>query len=141
VHVVAIETNFNSLTGSYLSPDSMAVYRPERRYENILHYVALKGFRTGIFSEDPVGPKGVSNRWAQWMLPNPNTGISGANTNIRGNHLSLMNVPYFKTAVITTDRPDIWTQIMSNYNSTPLMYDSIGEAYTTHADEKIIINQ
>jgi hypothetical protein len=119
IHLAAIEINFNSLTDSYVNPDSITKYDPYGGI-NLLHYVSLLGLRPGIFSEDPVGPKGVSNRWAKWFLPDPNR-------NVRGNHLTLMSVPYFKTALITSDRPDIWTQIMSNYNSTQSLSSSIPE--------------
>lgn len=69
---------------------------------NILQYIYyMTGRRAGIFSEEPVGGKGTVNRWGGWNIKNP------ANDR-RGDHLWLLKVPFFKHAVITTDRPDQW---------------------------------
>ncbi|MDR1120657.1 MAG: T9SS type A sorting domain-containing protein [Dysgonamonadaceae bacterium] len=106
-NVIAIETNFNLLTDVYLQ----TINHKGQSYVNLLHYVSSKGFRPGIFSEDPTGARGVADRWGKWHLPDSNT------KNVRGNHLTLMSVPYFNTAVITSDRPDIWKQISNNYST------------------------
>jgi hypothetical protein len=103
-NVVAIETNFKLLNDEYLQ----SFNHSGGTFTNILHYVNAKGFRPGIFSEEPVGPKGVVNRWATWSMKD-------VSKDIRGDHFGLMNVPYFKTAVITTDRPDVWNQVNSFY--------------------------
>ena len=83
--------------------------RNNRNYENILHYLYCMGFRGGIFSEEPVGRKGVVNRWAEWKMKN-------TRSDVRGDHIFLMNVPYANSMVITTDRVDIWKQIMNTKN-------------------------
>jgi hypothetical protein len=72
---------------------------------NVMEYIyRMSGRRAGIFSEEPVGGKGTVNRWGSWKLKNP-----GADR--RGDHLWLLKQPFFKHAVITTDRPDIWDQL------------------------------
>jgi hypothetical protein len=119
-NVVAVETNFKTLNDAYLKPFDIS----GQNYNSLLHYVSTTGFRPGIFSEEPVGPKGVVNRWATW-------GMKNTEQDIRGDHLLLMNVPYFKTAVITTDRTDVWQQIQSAYNSsTPLLSANMTDALT-----------
>jgi hypothetical protein len=107
-NVVAIETNFKSLDEAYFKPFTIA----QESYNNIFQYVDLCGLRPGIFSEDPVGPKGLASRWGDWHMKN-------SATDIRGDHLLLMSAPYFKTAVITGDRYDVWFQIDSIYNLPP----------------------
>ena len=64
----------------------------------------MTGRRAGIFSEEPVGGKGTVNRWGKWSIKNP---VSDR----RGDHLWLLKQPFFKHAVITTDRPDQWDQL------------------------------
>jgi glycerophosphoryl diester phosphodiesterase len=103
-NIIAIETNFMTL-GELIS-----FRRQNVTYNNLLHYIASKGIRPGIFSEEPVGAKGVVNRWAKWNMKN-------TQTDIRGDHFALMSVPEFKTAVITTDRVDVWKQINNAYNN------------------------
>ncbi len=75
---------------------------------NIMEYIyEMSGRRAGIFSEEPVGGKGTVNRWGKWKIKNP---VSDR----RGDHLWLLSQPYFKYAVITTDRPDLWDQLNGN---------------------------
>jgi glycerophosphoryl diester phosphodiesterase len=102
--IIAIETNFMTL-GELIS-----FKRQNVTYNNLLHYVVSKGIRPGIFSVEPVGAKGVVNRWPKWNMKN-------TQTDIRGDHFALMSVPEFKTAVITTDRVDVWKQINNAYNN------------------------
>lgn len=72
---------------------------------NVMEYIYLMtGRRAGIFSEEPVGGKGTVNRWGKWGIKNPKT-------DRRGDHLWLLKHPFFKHAVITTDRPNIWDQL------------------------------
>jgi hypothetical protein len=104
-NIVAIETNFNS------PEEAIFPSLTKDEYVNILHYVVSKGFRPGIFAEEPVGVRGVSDRWGKWHMPD-------SKRNIRANHLLLMEVPYFQTAVVTTDRPEIWKQISSPLRSS-----------------------
>ncbi|GAB6013286.1 glycerophosphodiester phosphodiesterase family protein [Viscerimonas tarda] len=127
--VLAIETNFKLLSDPYLQ----SFVRNNVTYDNLLHYVSSKGFRPGIFSEEPVGPKGVVNRWAEWSMKN-------VDQDIRGDHFGLMSVPYFSTAVITTDRPDVWQQIKSAFSSQPQQTMSFvgSESDITKIDQIII---
>ena len=72
---------------------------------NIMQYIYnMTGRRAGIFSEEPVGGKGTVNRWGKWKIKKP---VSDR----RGDHLWLLKQPFFKHAVITTDRPDQWDQL------------------------------
>jgi glycerophosphoryl diester phosphodiesterase len=72
---------------------------------NVMEYIYnMTGRRAGIFSEEPVGGKGTVNRWGKWGIKNP---VSDR----RGDHLWLLKQPFFKHAVITTDRPDQWDQL------------------------------
>jgi hypothetical protein len=113
-NVVAFETNFKSLDEVYLKPFDVNMYS----YDNILHYVSSLGFRPGIFSEDPVGPKGLASRWGDWHVKN-------SATDIRGDHLILMSVPHFETAVVTGDRYDVWRQINTLYNASSLLSETM----------------
>lgn len=78
--------------------------RNGKSYTNILDYLNQKGYRGGIFSEEPVGSKGVVNRWAEWKMKN-------SLEDFRADYLRLMDIPYGNNMVITTDRTDIWQQI------------------------------
>jgi Glycerophosphoryl diester phosphodiesterase family len=64
----------------------------------------LTGRRVGIFSEEPVGSRGVVNRWGDWK-------IKDASSDHRGDHIWLMNIPRMKYGVITTDKPLLWKSI------------------------------
>ncbi|WP_165043830.1 glycerophosphodiester phosphodiesterase family protein [Dysgonomonas sp. ZJ709] len=104
--LLGIETNFKLLTDNYLK----SFTRNGRNYENLLHYVYVQtGLRPGIFSEEPVGARGVVNRWGVWNMKN-------VTQDMRGDHFSLASVPYGKIMVITTDRPDIWKQVSDILN-------------------------
>jgi hypothetical protein len=75
---------------------------------NVMEYIyRMSGRRAGIFSEEPVGSKGVVNRWGTWNLKKDKS----KGEDRRGDHLWLLSKPFFKHAVITTDRPDIWNQL------------------------------
>lgn len=102
--IIAFETNFRIMEQSdpFLAPFS----RDGKNYENILHYVYAKtGLRPGVYSEEPCGPRGVVNRWADWKIKN-------MNTDRRGNLLDIINVPYGNILLITSDRIDVWNQII-----------------------------
>jgi hypothetical protein len=122
--VIAIETNFNLPNKE--GKDSVyfeTFTHKNKRYANLFEYVHQKGFRTGYFSEEPVGVRGVSDRYGKWHMPN-------MLEKKKADHLILMNVPYFNGAVITTDRPDIWKQLMNNANSAQLLSAEISDDIT-----------
>lgn len=101
--IVAFETNFKTMNQD--DPFLVTFSKDGRSYENILHYIYTEtGLRSGVFSEEPCGPRGVVNRWADWKIKN-------MDTDKRGNQLDLVNVPYGKIMLITSDRADVWNQI------------------------------
>lgn len=105
--VVAYETNFKKRNDKYLQP----ITRNGKNYENFLHYVyECSGLRPGCYPEEPMGPKGIVNRWADWL-------IKDLRGDIRGDHYLLMTIPYAKIMVLTTDRPDIWQRMTEIYNN------------------------
>lgn len=107
--VVAYQTNFRRTGDRYLSPFD----RGGVRYENLLHYVYAKtGLRPGIYPEESAGPKGVANRFGEWIMKD-------AQSDMRGDHYFLMSIPYGKIMVLTTDRPDICLKVNMIYNSMP----------------------
>lgn len=107
--VIAYETNFKSKDDIYLK----SFTRLGKTYQNFLHYVYERsGLRPGCYPEEPMGPKGIVNRWADWL-------IKDLRTDVRGDHYFLMTIPYGKIMVLTTDRPDIWQKISEIYNSIP----------------------
>lgn len=104
--VLAYETNFKSTTDTYLQP----IERNGKSYQNFLHYVyECSGLRPGCYPEEPMGPKGIVNRWAEWL-------IKDLRTDVRGDYYFLMSVPYGRIMVLTTDRPDMWLWINRMYN-------------------------
>lgn len=104
--MMAIETNFLNANDKYLKPFK----RHGKTYKNLLHYVYDNtGLRPGCFPEEPVGPPGVTSRWGNWK-------IKDMTTDYRGDHLQLMNVPYGKIMVLTSDRPDVWLQVETLYS-------------------------
>ena len=107
--VVAYETNFKKKDDTYLKP----IIRHGKSYQNFLHYVyACSGLRPGCYPEEPMGPKGIVNRWADWL-------IKDLSKDIRGDHYFLMTIPYGKIMVLTTDRPDIWIKMGEIYSNLP----------------------
>lgn len=105
--IVAFETNFKPLSDQALQP----ITRNGKNYENFLHYVyARTGLRPGCYPEEPMGPKGIVNRWADWL-------IKDLRGDIRGDHYLLMTIPYAKIMVLTTDRPDIWQRMTEIYEN------------------------
>lgn len=107
--VIAYETNFKSKDDPYLK----SFTRAGKTYQNFLHYVYERsGLRPGCYPEEPMGPKGIVNRWADWL-------IKDLRTDVRGDHYFLMTIPYGKIMVLTTDRPDIWQKISEIYNNKP----------------------
>ena len=71
------------------------------------YLVNKTGRRVGIFSEEPVGSRGVVNRWTDWK-------IKDATTDRRGDQMWLLKIPFMKSGVITTDRPDLWQNFKGN---------------------------
>lgn len=107
--VVAFETNFKSNDDLFLK----SFTRGGVLYTNFLHYVYKRtGLRPGCYPEEPMGPKGIVNRWADWL-------IKDLTQDVRGDHYFLMTIPYGKIMVLTTDRPDIWKHLDNIYNSIP----------------------
>lgn len=105
--MMAIETNFFTADDKYLKP----IIRDDRTYRNLLHYVYDRtGLRAGTFTEEPVGPPGVCNRWGAWK-------IKDMASDYRGDHLQLMSVPYGRIMVLTSDRPDVWLQVEALYKN------------------------
>lgn len=105
--VIAYETNFKASNDLYLQP----ITRQGKTYENFLHYVyARSGLRPGCYPEEPMGPKGIVNRWAEWLGKD-------LRTDIRGDYYFLMSIPYGRIMVLTTDRPDMWLWINRMYNN------------------------
>lgn len=105
--VVAYETNFKGKDDLYLKP----IIREGKTYLNFLHYVyACSGLRPGCYPEEPMGPKGIVNRWADWL-------IKDLTKDVRGDHYFLMTIPYGKIMVLTTDRPDIWKRMGGIYDN------------------------
>lgn len=103
--IMAFETNFKSESES----TNTSFTRTGKLYANLFEYTyKVTGLRPGIYPEEAMGPKGIVDRWAQWL-------IKDVSTDVRGDHYYLMSVPYFNISVLTTDRPDVWSQIQSNF--------------------------
>jgi glycerophosphoryl diester phosphodiesterase len=99
--IACFETNFFAPDDIMLQPFT----KKGTRYQNLLHYIhATTGRRSGVFSEDPVNPKGSVNRWGKWKIKNPST-------DIRGDFFQLLNIPYGNLMLITTDRSDVWKEL------------------------------
>jgi hypothetical protein len=103
--IMAFETNFKS--ESEITNTSFR--RGGKLYENLFEYTyKVTGLRPGTYTEEAMGPKGNVDRWAQWN-------IKDIRVDVRGDHYYLMSIPYFNISVLTTDRPDIWSQIQSTF--------------------------
>ncbi len=101
--VIYFETDFFNGEDVQLKP----FFLKGKRYENMMDYIYNRyGLRSGIFSEEPVGTKGVTNRWAEWKMKN-------TTSDFRGDHLELMKYKYGNYMVITTDRVDVWKQLLT----------------------------
>lgn len=103
--LIGYETVFKTNDSPCLQPLSIEGIR----YENMLHFVAERTrLRPGTYPEEPGGPKGTADRWAQWRFKDPTT-------DYRGDHFWLMSIPYFRTSILTNDRPDIWQEVVKLY--------------------------
>ncbi len=99
--VACFETNFFPENDIQLKPFS----NENVQYQNLLHYIyANTGRRSGVFSEEPVDPKGTVNRWGSW-------GVKDTRKDVRADILFLLKIPYGRQMLITTDRVDIWQDI------------------------------
>jgi glycerophosphoryl diester phosphodiesterase len=104
-YIIGFETNFRLPTDKTMQPFSIA----GRNYTNILHYVVSQtDLRPGMYPEEPMGPKGIVDRYAQWLFKD-------LSKDYRGDPFWLMSIPYFSTSILTTDRPDIWQEIEKIY--------------------------
>lgn len=84
--VLAYETNFKTETSPYLQPFVIDGIH----YQNLLHYVNYQtGLRPGCYPEEPMGPRGIVTRWADWL-------IKDLGNDMRGDHYKLMSIPYGK---------------------------------------------
>ncbi len=75
-------------------------------YDNLLDYIKqTTGYRGGVFSEEPIGPRGVPNRMAIWAIKN--TAVDR-----RGDYLfEAVGQTWGNFIIVTTDRADIWQQV------------------------------
>lgn len=104
---IAFETNFTALNSPILKEFS----KDFQVYNNLLHYVyATTGLRSGSYPDEPVGARGWANRWANWTTKD-------LTKDIRGDHYLMMSIPYSRYMILTTDRPDVWSQITRIYNN------------------------
>jgi hypothetical protein len=131
--LVSIETNFKSPDSELLKPVQI---QGERTFQNMLEYVIYKtDLRPGIYSEEPGGPKGVVDRYAQWKFKD-------TYDDYRGDPIWLMSIPSFNKTVITADRPDIWKQIEHIYGGEALRSvsaDNSSETDLAKIDDPTII--
>lgn len=100
--VAAFETNWKLRRDSRRSPFS----RGGTDYANILDYIRrTTGLRGGVFAEEPVGPRGVVNRHAQWH-------VKDASADLRGDFFfEAVEPEWGGFMIVTTDRPDIWEEM------------------------------
>lgn len=104
--LIGFETNFKTDESACLQQ----VTAENVKYQNFLQFVTERThLRPGMYPEEPGGPKGTADRWAQWHLKDP---VS----DYRGDHYWLMSIPYFKSSILTNDRPDIWQELVKLYH-------------------------
>lgn len=103
--LMGFETNFKNNGSNCLRE----VEVEQIKYRNALEFVYVRTrLRPGMYPEEPMGPKGIVDRYAQWLFKD-------LTTDYRGDPFWLMDVPYFKSSILTTDRPDIWQEIQRLY--------------------------
>jgi len=110
--VLYYETNFRTDTGNQtglLCQDVFPFFEgTTQKWGSAMEYIVkVAGRRPGIFGEEPIGSKGVVDRWGRWILKYPAD-------DRRTDHIWLFTKPFMKYAVYTTDRPDIWKQFKNN---------------------------
>lgn len=110
--VLYYETNFRTDTGNQtglLCQDVFPFFEgTTQKWASAMEYIVkVAGRRPGIFGEEPIGSKGVVDRWGRWILKYPAD-------DRRTDHIWLFTKPFMKYAVYTTDRPDIWKQFKNN---------------------------
>ncbi|PRD47997.1 hypothetical protein C5745_07640 [Sphingobacterium haloxyli] len=104
-YLMGFETNFKTSSDPVMHSFSIA----GKSYDNILHYVVSRvRLRPGMYPEEPMGPKGIVDRYAQWLFKD-------MRRDYRGDHIWLMSLPYFPVSILTTDRPDIWKDVKGLY--------------------------
>lgn len=105
-NVAYYETDFMRSDDCMLQP----FVRNNIDYKNMLHYIyATTGRRSGVFSEEPAGPRGCVNRWGDWDIKN-------TQRDLRTDPYVLLTLPYGNIMVVTTDRADVWKQIKEGFN-------------------------
>jgi len=111
--VLYFEVNINSgtdVTAQLLGKSFLSAYFSGNPVSACYGINNLTGRRVGIFSEETVGSRGSVNRWGTWKYKDPSA-------DRRGDLLWLMNdIPEMKKGVITTDRPEVW----SNFKNTTI---------------------
>jgi glycerophosphoryl diester phosphodiesterase len=106
-NVAYYETDFMRSDDCMLQP----FVRDNMQYDNMLHYIyATTGRRSGVFSEEPAGPRGCVNRWGDWDIKN-------TQRDLRTDPYVLLTLPYGNIMVVTTDRADVWKQIKESFNT------------------------
>jgi hypothetical protein len=96
IEFVAYETNFKQKKMIRIySPLIGMVFIIKTSYIISMHEQVLD---RGVIQEEPMGPKGIVNRWADWL-------IKDLRKDVRGDHYFLMTIPYGKIMILTTDRP------------------------------------
>lgn len=109
-----IETDYKSATDPILQPFT----RSEgpyigRQFVNLLHFIKeVTGRRAGIFTDEPVGNRGVVTRWALWKMKNP--GLDR-----RSDHLWVTSFPYSKHMAVTADSVATWQALKTVLAAKP----------------------
>jgi hypothetical protein len=104
--LMGFETNFKDKSNTVLQPFT----KDHKTYQNLWDYIyQSSGLRPAMYAEEPMGPRGIVDRWSEWM-------IKDLGRDIRGDHLQLMTIPYSNIMMITTDRPDLWIEMEKLYN-------------------------
>ncbi len=102
VNVAAFEINYKTRDDSRLQPFK----RDGQAYANLLDYARMTANRRGgAFAEEPVGERGIVNRFAKWS-------VKDSNDDLRGDFVYEALTPEWGNfIVVTTDRPDVWEQV------------------------------
>jgi len=104
--IINFEINYKSSSDSRLGTFTKNGFS----YSNMLDYAKqTTNYRGGVFSEEPIAPRGNVNRNGGWSIKN-------ADTDTRGDPLFEAFTPQWgKFIVVTTDRPDIWKAMLCQF--------------------------